>query len=324
MKHIQKIIAFVVLIGIFHISYGDSMKVEEVKVLDANTLSVTLSENPNLDAGEVKGEITILNDVAMRGAVLSESNENTVELMLEDAITPETSYSLLTISGADGSIEFTTPKDVEGFIATNAITGDTQNITSIEVLDEKTLNITYNKTVSSSAYEYKLLAESKVVKIEKPDYFVPELIISLEPPLSSNKNYILMFIEMQDVDGNFLEFDTGIYDFKTEEITPVEVPQENTDTPVMLEENTDNTETSVEENMDTPVETSEENTNTPDELNAAPEMSLEKDASMDTLEAAKNVSETPDTGAETWVLIIATLVINTFYYLSRRKKAIFA
>ncbi len=299
MKHIQKIIALLVLLGIFHISYGEDMKVQEVKVLDANTLSVTLSENPNLDVGEVKGELTILNDVSLRGAVLAEGEEAVVELMLEEALQAETSYSLLTISGTDGSIEFTTPKDVEGFVATNTITGDAQNIVSLEVLDNKTLKIRYHQNIASHSYEYKLLAESKVLKIEKPDYFVPELIVSLEPPLTSNTNYILMFIEMQDVDGNFLEFDTGIYDFMTQEIAP----REEIDEALMLSE----TQVAPEK--------------TPVDLTSAPE---EDSHTLNTVNVAKNMQETPDTGAQTWMLILATLVINTFYYLSRKKKTLFA
>jgi hypothetical protein len=32
--------------------------------------------------------------------------------------------------------------------------------------------------------------------------------------------------------------------------------------------------------------------------------------------------ETPDSWAETWVLILGTFILNTLYFLSRRKKAI--
>jgi len=34
---------------------------------------------------------------------------------------------------------------------------------------------------------------------------------------------------------------------------------------------------------------------------------------------AMSATATPETGAETWVLIMLTLFINTFYYFSRRK-----
>jgi len=67
------------------------------------------------------------------------------------------------------------------------------------------------------------------------------------------------------------------------------------------------------------------------DLEAAPEdaamqedMSDEEDATIEVTEAATMETQTPDTGAETWVLIIATLFINTFYYLSRRKKSVLA
>ena len=59
------------------------------------------------------------------------------------------------------------------------------------------------------------------------------------------------------------------------------------------------------------------------ELDAAgDEVSLEKDGSseLDVLNAANLATTTPDTGAQTWVLILLTLVINSFYYLSRRKQ----
>jgi len=39
-----------------------------------------------------------------------------------------------------------------------------------------------------------------------------------------------MFIDMQDAAGNYLEFDVGIYDFSTEEITEVEETNEMLDT----------------------------------------------------------------------------------------------
>jgi hypothetical protein len=54
MKYLKNIIAVLILIGIFHMSYSAELSVDEIKVLDANTLSVTLSENPNLEVGEIQ------------------------------------------------------------------------------------------------------------------------------------------------------------------------------------------------------------------------------------------------------------------------------
>jgi hypothetical protein len=183
--------------------------------------------------------------------------------------------------------------------------------------------------VSSNAYQYKLLAENLVTKIEKPDYFLPELVITLEPPLVSNKNYILMFIDMQDTSGNYLEFDVGIYDFATEDIvSPEQINQEMLDSG-----ETNNVELTLDNESDT-MTGSEVNNSINDSmlideigadinLDAANQDSL-LDIEIDVADVVIMVTETPDTGAQTWVLIIATLFINTIYYLSRRKKAVLA
>lgn len=324
MKHLKKIIAVLAIIGITQISYSENLWVDEINVIDANTISVMLSDNPNLNQGEVEWEITILNDLSIRWAITSDISGNSVEIMLEDPILPNTKYSLLTISGADGSIDFETPQAVDGFSAVNISGSSSQNIDSIEILDDRTLIVHYVMDVSASSYEYKLLAESRVTKIEKPDYFISELVISIEPPLVSNKDYILMFIDMPDAAGNYLEFDTWIYDFTTQEIVTIENNIEETieELPEEIENFEDNMEADENsENLDF-LREEDENTMGEVDMEAAPEVSLEKDSQIDTLEVANQIQETPDTGAETWVLIFATLFINTFFYLSRRKKAI--
>jgi len=324
MKYLKNIVAVLVLVGIFHMSYSAELSVDEINVVDANTLSVTLSENPNLENGPIEAEIRVLNDVKLRGALKSEASE--VELILEDAMKPETTYSLLTLVGADGSIDFTTPSNVEGYTASNIASVEEQSIEWIEIIDDRTIIITYINDIIWSSFEYKLLAESKVVSIEKPDFFLPEIIISVEPPFVWESDYILMFIEMQDASGEFLEFDTGIYDFSTwdmvEWITSeyeIQNTNEGEDTlseqlqvvkPEVVEEEIINGQYSIQEEEQEV------------EFNAAGEQSwLVKDTEMiDTDIAAEMMQETPDTGAATWVLILATLFINSFYYLSRRKK----
>jgi hypothetical protein len=190
-----------------------------------------------------------------------------------------------------------------------------QDIDSIEVIDDRTIIVYYRDPITASELEYKLLAESEVTKIEKLDFYSPEILISIQPPFISEKNYILMFIEMQDASGEFLEFDTGIYDF----VSPI-----IDDTPT--NELTEEEEVDTDENLEViEVQTpSEEPTSLETELQAAGEEELlkESDELLDTQEVAAMVSETPETGAQTWVLILATLFINSFYYLSRRKKAI--
>ena len=211
------------MLSLFTLLLTRDLGVDEIKVIDANTISVMLSENPNLEVGAVEGEITVLNDIKLTGGFMLEDDAFGVELLLEGALSPNTSYSLLTVSGTQGSIDFRTGDDVEGFTASNVQNTEDQEIDSIEVIDERTIMIQYTQELTSSIFEYKLLAESEVVKIEKPDYFLAELIISVEPPLKSEEDYILMFIDMQDLEGTSLEFDTGIYDFSAPKLTGLEM-----------------------------------------------------------------------------------------------------
>lgn len=319
MKYLKNIIAVLVLVGIFNLSYSAELSVDEIKVVDANTLSVTLSENPNLEIWEIDGEIRVLNDVKLRGAFASETETTEVELILEDSLKADTTYSLLTVLGADGSIDFTTPSNVEWFSASNISSVEVQDIDSIEVIDDRTIIVRYRDAITSSSLEYKLLAESEVTKIEKPDFYSPEIVISIEPPFTSEKDYILMFIEMQDASGEFLEFDTGIYDF----ISPV------IDETLMIEPEVEDEIINMEENEDrldvieveTPVVDESNSEDIPELEAAGDEVWLMKDEEMlETEEAATMVTQTPETGATTWVLVLATLLINSFYYLSRRKK----
>lgn len=303
-------------------SYSAELSVSDIKVLDANTLSVTLSENPNLEEGELDWEIRVLNDVKMRGVFASETDTTSVELILEDPILANTTYSLLTVLWADGSIDFTTPSSVEGFTASNSSSVEIQDISSIEIIDDRTLIVNYRDPLTSSTLEYKLLAESNVVKIEKPDFYSPEILISIEPPFTSEKDYILMFIEMQDASGEFLEFDTGIYDFVSPVIDQLSSWAEEDET-MSQEDNIDTLEVREIDAQEDEWVDGDENLEETDLNAAGEEDGLIKDTAMLEIEdVATMVTQTPQTGATTWVLILATLVINSIYYLSRRKKSI--
>lgn len=238
-------------------------------------------------------------------SVAKEGSLNEVEILLEKPLLPNTKYSLLTVAGAEGSIDFTTPAAVEGYTQANLASTAAQDIAHIEMIDATTILVRYVQNISGASYDYKLLAENKVVKIEKPSYENPEIIISVEPPLESEQNYIMMVVDMKDVDGKQLEFDTGIYDFTTP-VFPEVVVQETTPT--------------AEENLDLKAapEAAPEQVSL---VKEAVELTAEDQSTVQNVEQiAASVQETPETGATTWVLICITLIINTFLFFTRRKK----
>jgi len=54
------------IFGLLRVSHSAPIGVENITAMDANTLSVTLSENPNLDVGELDGEVTLLQNIQTR------------------------------------------------------------------------------------------------------------------------------------------------------------------------------------------------------------------------------------------------------------------
>jgi len=66
MKYIKYIIAVMCIFGLLRVSHSAPIEVENITAMDANTLSVTLSENPNLDVGELDGEVTLLQNIQTR------------------------------------------------------------------------------------------------------------------------------------------------------------------------------------------------------------------------------------------------------------------
>jgi len=113
MKHFKKILTLIAIFAVTQGVYSAGLGVSQIDVLDENTLKVTLSENPNLQVGDQDAEITILQDVNIYGGFTVMDAANKIELILEDALRPNTNYSLLTVLGAEGSIEFVTPEGVE-------------------------------------------------------------------------------------------------------------------------------------------------------------------------------------------------------------------
>lgn len=315
MKYLKIIASVFAILGFIHITYSAELSVESVDVIDANTISVILSENPNLEIGEIDWEMRVLHDMTLRGGFLDASSLNKVELTLEEDLKENTSYSLLSVSWSDGSIDFVTPDEVNGYSAINLESSQEQDIDSIEVIDDRTILVTYRQDLTENSFEYKLLAESKIVKIEKPDYFTSEIVVSVESPFVSNKNYILMFIELQDVEGNYLEFDTGIYDFVTPDISSIKNQEEQ-------EEIQESEILDIIEIPEVIIPNEVVDDFTPDTIDEEIELNAAglQEGTLWVLQAAQEVTHTPQTGAQTWFLVVATLFINSFYYLSRRKK----
>ncbi|MDQ7022247.1 MAG: hypothetical protein Q9M97_01715 [Candidatus Gracilibacteria bacterium] len=143
---------------------------------------------------------------------------------------------------------------------------------------------------------------------------------TLKGEMLNNEDYLGTITFMENSKLEKIEISKGINYFKTGELAKYEGPTEEE----LLEEADLNTDMSLEEELMKALDKSGEgdseiNSDLKDELNSA----AEDPANVEQTQLEKlalSQKETPDTGAETWVLLLATFIINTFYFISRRKK----
>lgn len=282
----------------------------------------------------------VLQDMTLNQAQKNLENSKKVTITLEEPLRQNTKYSILSILGAQGSIDFQTGDFLENQeIPNTSLFGQDQNIQSITIINDKILDLNYVSDVVESDFEYKLLQELEVLSIENTSAADERLIVNLGQEITADREYILMVISLIGSDGDEITFDTGIYDFtspesleKSQSVIDAQTPKSSKDITTSFNQEA---QMSVQEKIaqrnaaklleveqaevtvqEIPMQDSllpEE-----EELNAAPS---DTGLMKSTLSVAAEATMTPDAGAETWVLIFATLLINTFYYFSRRKVA---
>jgi len=297
--------------------------IESLEVVDTKTLSLSMSE-VKMWTGEIVWEMKVLNDMSIAFASQDEENDNVAILTLDEVLEKNTEYSLLTVFGADGSIDFKTGDVLEDIEIINPETDEIgQSIESITLVDVNTIKVTYVEDIEWEELEFKLLSEIWVDGISGVDEDTVNVKLTVD--IKSDKNYILMVLALQDALSQDVDLEEGIYDFMAPtEITTISEP---------TEEVVENTEEVIDETQEVSNEVEDElnaayNLLEPEEstdllekdVEAVVEKAVEEEKAERTLEAvAMSATVTPETGAETWVLIMLTLFINTFYYFSRRK-----
>lgn len=298
----------------FGYSYAANLWVQSIEVINDTNIRVELSEKPNLRVGKQDGEIKILEDMKLSGKV-SWADAKVVSITLSEALRMNTNYSLLNVLGANGSIDFTTSTSLTNFQVDNPLVWADNSIEKIQIISPTIMHVYYSEALTTQTLEFKLLAESEIIEIAYKDPSKSELFVTIRPPLIPEKKYILMFIDLRDMDGKIIEFDTGIYDF-----TVPGLVLSTQDTQKDVQSIKDDSNWAKVENDLKVVEIAwqwnEDEQRDSIDMNAAPEVSLKKNTINS---VAANVSETPDTGAETWVLIFLTIIINSFYTFARRK-----
>lgn len=312
-----KIASLVFAISLCLASSVDAAGIAKVETTNVNAIKVSFSEALNLSDAPT-GEIKVLKDIAVSSATKDLANPKVINLSLAGDITKSTSYSLISIFGVEGSMDFSIGEAITNVEIKN--TDAASSIDKIVVVDSKRIDLHFKSDVVGTEFEFKILSGLEV-KALGVDMEGTNLMITLNTPLESSKNYILMIVSLKDNVGKDILIDDGIFDFSTWVFAP-EVPVSATGTTETLPQAQTGT---TEATTLFPSVAGSGTTDTPAAAEIPASTPVANDATTATSgtgnieEVAMNSGSTPDTGAETWVLILATLLINGFIYLYRRK-----
>jgi len=329
MKHIKKIILFALLIltissTVKSLNAEEAYTINKVTPITNKSLEIELNKKTNLAKGSINSDFKIYKDIKINDITKDSINLKKVVVNINGSFKENSSYSILLISWAEWNIEFKTKSN---FIWTEIKNNNLEDIQSIEKVIIKTegqIEIYFLQNLIESDIELRLYKEifvDKTIKNEK-------IKILLKTKLENNSKYISTITLLEDNKLKKIDIENWIYEFSTSTLDNYnnELSQDSS-----LEDKVENSskKNSLEDKFLSALEWIKVGDISDNLLNEESEISDELNSASDDPENKEQTQlerlalwteETPDTGAETWVLIFGTFIINTFYFLSRRKK----
>jgi len=287
MKQFKVILA--VLISALLTSTANSANIDNLQAVDNGTVRMTASEDVVFSDSKVYGEVKVLRDIDVSYSSKDLENNRKVVLNLSADLYSNSVYSLIGIIGAEGNIDFEIGGSLNGEIMNWNIIGSEQTIEKVNVVDSRTLEVYFNYDLEEDMFEFKLLSELKVDSLSSLGNNI--LDISLQDTLGKSTSYIIMVISLEDIDGNELMLDESLYDLVTTN-SLMEKPKEVVETEEVVEVKEIKEVVQVEEEV------------------------IEEEGNIE--EVALNSAETPDTGAETWVLMLLTFIFSSIYFIKNK------
>lgn len=293
--------------------------IKSITPTTTQSLTLEVAEDTLLQGDTITGDVKIYQDIHVISATKGVEDSKKVIIQLDTELQKDASYSILSIAGAEGSMEFTFPSlTPETEVANATLDASGQGIAKVTLKDPTTLELTFSQNIVENDFEFKFYKDTPVKSITVwKDTKTFE--ISLGSDLLENSNYVGTLTYLEDEGNTKVDIENGIYDFKTATLTAAgsstgwEKSLEESLLSALEESAGLNGEATGGELLDSEKEMQNAlNSASEDPKNAEP-------TQLENMALSQN--QTPDTGAETWVLILGTLIINTFYYLARRKRA---
>lgn len=193
------------------------LKIDWIDFLDNKTLSIKLSNQ--LEWISKDSEVKILEDLSVASSVKDIDNAKKVKVTLTSDLITWSSYSLVSVSEwVDSSIDFTL-WDNKTKILNPEFDKNATSIEYISVLDNKTIEVYFNKDIKATSVEFKMFKE---LKVENTFLDTTNLNVKLLDNLASKNDYIAI-LSLKDLNSKDIEIVNSLYDFVTPEFPEVKV-----------------------------------------------------------------------------------------------------
>ncbi|QFR39546.1 hypothetical protein A9Q91_04975 [Candidatus Gracilibacteria bacterium 28_42_T64] len=259
--------------------------IDTVEVADTKNINLQLSQDITL-GDTVEGEMKVLKDINITFASKDFNDASKVILTLNEDLKTGNNYSLLSIFGADGNIDFTTTDSLEDVEIMNEIVPTEQGIVKVIVKDTRTLEVVFFEALTEDEFEFKLLSE---LTVDAMTYNSAEnkLQLSIAETFEKNFNYMIIVLSLKDIMGTEIVLDDDLYNFETSD-TLEGVQEEELSIDALLSDD--------------------------DLLNA--EETTEEIENLE--EVALNAAASPQTGTETGIVLLFTTLLTGFIFLRKK------
>lgn len=203
--------------------------IEKIEAIDNNTVELTASSDVVFSNSKIEWEVKLLKDIWVSFSAKDPQHMNKVLINLASDLTTNSSYSLITVLGAEGiewNIDFKIWETLTWEILNSNFIEWTKWIQKLNVIDSKTLELYFSDNLTEDLFEFKILSEMATSWLKSQWNNI--LDIEVSEALKKSSNYILMILSLKDTNWVSINLEEDLYDF----VTSADLIQEIVEEPV--------------------------------------------------------------------------------------------
>ncbi len=215
MKTVRKLL-IALLVLIYTVSTSGNVLAEwepiSVDSLDVtHEKSINVSLNNEIDVNALsEWDMKLLHDIVVLDSSLDSADSRKALINLDQDLSSDSVYNLITIEGTDGSMDFETWANLEWEEIYNE---SGEWIESIFIIDSKNLEVTYFEPITETEVNLKLFRDASIKNLESDTN--TEIRVETMEVLKASSNYIFMLISAKNIDNSDATIENGIYNFET-------------------------------------------------------------------------------------------------------------